>query len=426
MLTNEHFHSKKVSLRKAIENALFFQRPLKSQKHLIGKCQLERGKRRTQLASPEAQRFRYWQKILDLEYRDEYGMVPLSKEQQDTLAKELEAEEKLTYAQMRRILGLRQPRLTKEDKARGVKPIYVFNLELDEDSTDKGLKGNTTSSRIKQIIPDRWNVMQDEEREMLVNEILQFEHEDALARRLEKVFQFDSNTASLLAAVQLERDYAKLSKQAIRKVLPLMIEKRIRFATARKEKYGDQFDEERKEEFDFLPPVLKAVKDLKNPIVTRTLTELRKVVNAIIREYGKPTTIRVELARDMKKSRPEREKLSKEMKLQEKRIAAVVEIIREYYNDKNYEPRRNEILKVLLAEECNRECPYTGKTITIPNLLGPQPQFDIEHTLPFSRSLDNSYVNSSTVSSNHNLFICCYLQFNFHDSGNFRWLAWFC
>ena len=48
-------------------------------------------------ASPEAQRFRYWQKILDLEYRDEYGMVPLSKEQQDMLAKELEGEEKLTY-----------------------------------------------------------------------------------------------------------------------------------------------------------------------------------------------------------------------------------------------------------------------------------------------------------------------------------------
>ena len=57
--------------------------------------------------------------------------------------------------------------------------------------------------------------------------------------------------------------------------------------------------------------------------------------------------------------------------------------------------RPGDILKVLLAEECNWECPYTGKTICMETLLGPHPQFDIEHIIPFSRSLDNSFINKT-------------------------------
>ena len=40
----------------------------------------------------------------------------------------------------------------------------------------------------------------------------------------------------------------------------------------------------------------QAVGEVRNPAVTRSLTELRKVVNAIIRQYGKPVHIRIELA----------------------------------------------------------------------------------------------------------------------------------
>jgi CRISPR-associated endonuclease Csn1 len=380
-------------LRKKIHDAMFFQRPLKSQKHLIGKCNLERDKRRAPLASLEAQRFRYWQKILDIEYRNEKGMmVPLTGEQQDLLAEELEKVEKLTYIQIRKILNFKRPKQSKEEKKIS-KPIYEFNFETDEEDNSKGIKGNITASRIREIIPQRWDAMPEEEQELLINTILQFELEDALARRLTKVFKFDSNIATQLSAIQLERDHAKLSRQAIQKVLPVMRKKRIRFMAARKEVYGEQFDEERKDVLDFLPPVLQSVKDLKNPIVIRTLTEVRKVVNAIIRKYGKPTTIRVELARDMKKSRAEREEYSKNIRQQEKRRENALALILK--ETKTREPRPVEILKVLLAEECNWTCPYTGKTITIDNLLGPNPQFDIEHILPFSRSLDNSFANKT-------------------------------
>ena len=55
-----------------------------------------------------------------------------------------------------------------------------------------------------------------------------------------------------------------------------------------------------------------------------------------------------------------------------------------------------DILKVRLAEECNWECPYTGKSISHGRLWsGQHAQFDIEHIIPFSRSLDNSFLNKT-------------------------------
>ncbi|MCO5332844.1 MAG: hypothetical protein M9893_02325 [Pyrinomonadaceae bacterium] len=52
-----------------------------------------------------------------------------------------------------------------------------------------------------------------------------------------------------------------------------------------------------------LPP-----KDLRNPIVFKALCELRKVVNAVIREYGRPDIIRIEMARDLKLTEKQRKK----------------------------------------------------------------------------------------------------------------------
>ncbi len=52
-----------------------------------------------------------------------------------------------------------------------------------------------------------------------------------------------------------------------------------------------------------LPP------DLRNPIVQKALFEIRKVVNAIVREYGKPARIKIEMAREVQGSRQQREEL---------------------------------------------------------------------------------------------------------------------
>ena len=46
-----------------------------------------------------------------------------------------------------------------------------------------------------------------------------------------------------------------------------------------------------------LPPISKD--DIRNPVVFRTLNQVRKVVNAIVREYGSPMSVHIELGRNL-------------------------------------------------------------------------------------------------------------------------------
>ena len=60
------------------------------------------------------------------------------------------------------------------------------------------------------------------------------------------------------------------------------------------------------------------IKTIRNPTVVRVQSELRKVVNNLIGEYGKPDLIRVELARDVGKSKREREEMANGMRAKER------------------------------------------------------------------------------------------------------------
>jgi len=140
--------------------------------------------------------------------------------------------------------------------------------------------------------------------------------------------------------------------------------------------------------------------DLRNPIVARTLTELRKVVNGIIREHGLPDAIHVELARELRQSPKQRDQTVKRIKANERaRQKAAEELLAK---EKIETPSRDDIEKYLLAEECNWECPYTGKPISVEDLFGSHPSFDVEHVIPFSRCLDNSFLNKTLCDAEEN------------------------
>ena len=186
------------------------------------------------------------------------------------------------------------------------------------------------------------------------------------------------------------------------------------FATARKQIY--QCSDQSEEVFDFLPPFREAFSSIRNPTVERTLSELRKVINAIIREMSagldevnKPQMIRIELARDLKRSRKDRKQLTEQRDQNTKsREKAAKQIVLAKGLGESYATPHN-ILKVRLADECNWVCPYTGKQINknMDNLIL-SPQFEIEHIIPYSRSLDNSYTNKTL----------CYHEENRHVKKN--------
>jgi len=381
-------------VRKTLQKCIFDQRPLKSVAHLVGFCELEPGQRRAPWLRLEAQRFRMLQRLLDTRVMYPDGSEqPFSHEQIQTLKDTLGRQASLTFGRARRLLGIKG----------GAK----FNWE---EGGEKGFKGNTTSAKLFQIFGERWFELSEEDRRQVVEDIYSFEKEEALEKRGRKRWGLSAEGAAIFSKVVLEPDYCRLSLKAIRKLLPLM-ESGIPYATAVKEEYGGFH--RREEVHDLLPLAGDVFPYLLNPVVNRVLTELRKVVNSVVREFGRPAAINVELARDMRKTKKQRQEITKRNRKNEtRRQSARKAVIAE---TKISDPRRDDVVKYLLAEECEWECPYTGKKITPRLLFGKSPQFDVEHIIPFSRSLDNSYLNKT---------LCCLEENRKRKRNNTPWEAY--
>lgn len=366
--------------KKALSRAIFFQKLPGRQKALLGRCDLEPDCPRTPWAMLEAQRFRLLQQANNLEIITQHGEVlNLTPGQRELLITTLENEGDLTFAQVRKAFGL--PRNT------------AFNLQRGGETR---LPGNRTASTLRKVLGERWDGLSAKDKARLVNDVMGYEKDDNLASRAERVWGLDKAAAQELCKVRLQRGYCSHSLRAIRKLLPLM-EQGVRYATVRKQVYPARPPQPATE---FLPPAESALNGLRNPLVLRTLTEMRKVVNSIVHTYGRPTLIRVELGRDLKRSRKNRQERTQAIRNREReRQAACEAIVKDH---PNFTPRRADIEKYLLAVECDFICPFTGQAFGWDHLFGPTPQVDVEHIIPYSRSLDNSFTNKTLCFTREN------------------------
>ncbi len=401
-------------LKQALHTAIFEQRPLKSQKGLIGRCDLEPEKRRALLACLPAQRFRLLQRVNDLIVTapdgeiirfgllapDEAGknapatFSPQVAQWRQLLLPALEQEGDLTWAAVKKLLGMK--------KSKEYGRHWEFNFET---GGDKKMVGNRTAAKMLRLLGQHWAALSSADQDRMVDEILSFESEYALAERLQKSWKIPPEKALAVAEARLEAGFLSLSRKAISKLMP-ELEKGYALATAIRRIYPGRLRSS--VVYDRLPPVRAhrhaggepscpgAFTHLRNPAVERALSELRKVVNELLRRLGsKPLKITVELGRDLKHSRGQRQELTDRRDSNTRaREAAKAQILAKMGQQERSVTAEN-ILKVRLAEECGWVCPYTGKSIGMKALVGDEPQFDIEHIIPFSRSLDNSFANKT-------------------------------
>lgn len=369
------------AFKKRLHHAIFFQRPLKSQAHLIGVCDIYDGvrhrpaRRRAPMHLLAVQRFRYLQKVNDLLIVGKGDKSrALNPDEREKLVHVLERNGELKFSDAKKLLNL----------PRGEK----FNLEA---GGEKGFKGNRTAADLLQYFGEnRWFAFSEVERNRIVEDVYSILDPEALRCRMIKAWGMSEASAAALVGekgMKLESDYASLSRQATETLLPLM-EQGKPYATARKELFGEV---EERPALDALPPVAEFLPSLRNPVVSRSLTELRRLVNAIIKRYGKPALIRVELAREMKKSSKGRDEILKQNRQRNKERRDVAERIIKECGIRD--PKPSDIEKALLWEECGGDCPYTGKSIAFCDLFGGK--VDVEHIIPFSRYLDNRFMNKT-------------------------------
>jgi len=380
----EHHEDLGEEQKQQLYEAIFFQRALKSQRGVIGMCRLEPFKRRAPAACLAFQEFRIVQKVNDLDVFEPDGEVrPLRPDEREKLTTALSEKDMITFGDVRRLLGMK--------KSGEYGRNYTFNFEQ---GGEKELIGNRTAVKMANALGDAWSELTSEEQKHLVDEILSFESEEPLIGRLKSGWGLDELRARAVAHTRLEPGYGSLSRKAIARVLPGMREGH-RYATVREDLYG--ITQKTDDPLDGLPAnhETAVLRQLRNPAVARALSELRKVVNALIRRYGKPRRIYIELARDLKHGRKRRQQMADQNKRNQKaNDNAKQKILQEMDNDERFCTVTN-LLKVRLAEESNWECPYTGRQISMAALVGDHPQFDIEHIIPFSRSLDNSFANKT-------------------------------
>lgn len=411
-----------------LRDTLLFQRNLRPVKP--GRCTLIPEEERALLALPSTQRFRIYQEVnhLRILYPD-LREERLDLAQRDQIVALLEASQKVTFTRIRKALGLSSE--------------CQFNLE---DAKRQELKGNATAVVLgrKDVFGPQWAGFDAALQDEIVQQLMTNESEEQLVAWLQSTAGVDEECAMAAANVGLPEGYGGLSLKALAKIIPelerdvVTYDKAVAAAGfAHHSDLGFDFDHdvgdveqigertiassgEIKTVFAFkqLPYYGRALQrhvafgsgkpedtdekrfgKIANPTVHIGLNQVRLVVNTLIRRYGRPSEIIVELARDLKQSREQKQETQRRQADNQKRNARIRTSISETLGISEERVRTADIQKWILWEElsfdvADRHCPYSGVQISAAMLLSER--VEIEHILPFSHTLDDS-LNNRTV-----------------------------
>lgn len=230
-----------------------------------------------------------------------------------------------------------------------------------------------------------------EQRDKIARILLCYKSDDKRKAQLEKL---DIPREFIPALLTLSTSKtAHLSAKALRKLIP-HLEKGMTYAEACKEVYGEQKSSVTKKNklslFDIEP--------INNPVVRRAVSQTIRVINAVVREYGAPEVVRVELAREMGKPYDVRTQMTKKQEANAKRNEELRQQIKKI---KGAEPTGQDIVKFKLFQDQNGVCLYSGQNLDITRLFEAG-YVDVDHIIPYSISFDDSYTNKVLVRSPEN------------------------
>jgi CRISPR-associated endonuclease Csn1 len=137
----------------------------------------------------------------------------------------------------------------------------------------------------------------------------------------------------------------------------------------------------------------------RNPVVLRALNQARKVMNALIREYGSPASVHIEMARDLSRPMDERNKIKKaqdEYRDQNDKVKAA------FAAEYGMPAKSREFEKFLLYREQQGKCAYSLEPFDLHRVLHDIGYAEVDHALPRSRSFDNSKNNKVLVLAHEN------------------------
>lgn len=382
-------------LEAAIHKLLMERRPATSGENLlkmVGKCTFETTEYRAPKASHTAERFVWLTRLNNLRISDQGETRGLNDQERQAIIHLPFTQAKVTYKQIRaktglpataRFVGVEYWKKRKEGNELAAEDTALFEAKafhaLRKAYEDAGLKTEWTRDAADQ---DRLDA--------LAYAQTVFKNDDeARAWMLEQGIEPSIIEAVLTVSFS---DFIRLSIKALRKIIPYM-EAGQRYdeavLAAGYNHHSQLHTHEHKK--PRLPPIPK--RDFSNPVVLRALNQARKLVNAIIDEYGPPAAVHIELARDLSKPWEERKKIEREQKGFAELKETLVKKFRERFG---CDPRRDQLIKMRLYDEQQAHCAYSLKPLDLSRLLE-DGYVEIDHALPYSRSFDDSMNNKVLV-----------------------------
>ncbi len=208
--------------------------------------------------------------------------------------------------------------------------------------------------------------------------------------------------------------YGSLSIKAMRQLIPLL-EQGKRYDEACMQVYGDHRGLRPEQRSTKL--FLHDIEEITNPVVRRAVSQTIKVVNAVVRTYGPPDVVRIELAREMSQNFDERRKTEKRQDENRAANERAKEQIAEYKGDR---ATGLDIVKFKLYREQDGVCLYSGKNLDIGRLFEPG-YADVDHIIPYSRCFDDSYQNKVLVLASENRQKGNHLPYEYFGQDEARW-----
>jgi len=374
---------------------------------LMARCTLQPAEFRAPKCSYSAERFIWLGKLANL-YVVEFGERRSLSSGERQLALNLPYENKtgkITYKQLRAKIGLpsfeESPAIGFAGLSYGTKRNGKDELTNPEDATLVQLRAwpALRGALLEANLETSWQKLSNDPGQMdqVAYVLSVFQSDDEIRPELVSL-GFSSNEIEALLTLDF-KGFVMLSVKAIRNLLPHM-ETGLRYDEACTcAGYSHHKPKGESKGLGLLPKF--SYEDIRNPVVFRALNQTRNVLNALIRVYGSPATMSVELARDLSKSFDERRDISRDQDAYRKQRENAEKLFAEHFEGRAPNPRNQDLLKYRLYSEQDCQCAYSQTPLDLARIVEIG-YCEVDHALPYSRSFDDSMNNKVLVLTREN------------------------
>ncbi len=381
---------------------------------MVGKCTFEEGEPRAAKACYSFEYFDMLQKVNHMRLSGDGQDLDLDDEQRGKIFTLAMTKENLTYASIRKELGL-------TDKLLFNNLNYPFNESTEDFEKKQKLKFMTFYHKVRKALDkgvakgriEAYTPEQLDEIGRIITIYKSGEEErykDAEAKTAKTYKSVNKRKEALITAgipaldVECLLDlsgakFGHLSLKALRNIIPFMEKGSIYKEACTEAGYNFRGHNQGEKQM-YLPAQTENMEAITSPVARRAISQTIKVINAIIREQGEsPVYINVELAREMSRDFAERKKIEKFYETNRDNNEKLMEELKTTFGIS--EPTGQDLIKLKLFREQDGISPYLQQKIELEKLFEVG-YVDVDHIVPYSISFDDSFNNKVLVLSTEN------------------------